>query len=112
MSILDNNVSNPVPPANIAADRLKGITVSTFQQMVMAFNMGSQLFWRNNEASPQQIADALGNNAAEVFELHYKLGQLISSVKPEAIAEGAGLVGNFTMNEDGTVTILPTTTPE
>ena len=34
------------------------------------------------------------------------LGQLIGNVKPEAISEGLSLVGQFTINEDGTVTII------
>ena len=56
--------------------------------------------------TPDEIAAALGTNAQEVFALHYKLGQLIGSVKPEAIAEGFSLVGEFTYNEDGSVTVV------
>jgi hypothetical protein len=48
---------------------------------------------------------ALGSDAKEIFELHAKLGALIASVKPEAISEGSAVVGNFTMNDDGSVTI-------
>jgi hypothetical protein len=108
MSILDrNDVPNAVPPAKIAADRLINQTRMTYQQMVQAFNQGSRIFWANGlGASSSDIAAELGTDAREVFELHYKLGQLIASVKPEAILEGNSLVGNFTMNEDGTVTII------
>jgi hypothetical protein len=107
MSILDsNNIPNPVPPAKMAANRLINMTRQTYNQMVQSFNQGSQVFWANNMGvSPAEIASELGTDAKEVFELHYKLGQLIATVKPEAIVEGASLVGNFTMNEDGTVTI-------
>ena len=113
MSILDrNDTPNPVPPAKMAANRLIMLTKQTYQQMVSAFNMGSQIFWANRMgANPQDIASELGSDAKEVFELHYKLGQLIASVKPEAISEGASLVGQFTMNEDGTVTILEPEAP-
>jgi hypothetical protein len=110
MSILDNNnnVPEPVPPAKIAADRLINQARTTYQQMVQAFNNGSRVFWANGMgASPEAIALELGTDAKEVFELHYKLGQLIASVKPEAISEGVSLVGQFTMNEDGTVTVTP-----
>jgi hypothetical protein len=119
MSILDQqNNPIPVPPARMAANRLINQAKMTYQQMVQAFNQGSKIFWDNGMgASPADIAAELGTDAREVFELHYKLGQLIASVKPEAIAEGVGLVGNFTMNEDGTVTIIvpeseQTQTPE
>ena len=65
------------------------------------------MFWQNPQGlTPDEIAAALGTNAQEVFALHYKLGQLIGSVKPEAIAEGFSLVGEFTYNEDGSVTVV------
>jgi hypothetical protein len=108
MSILDrNDISNPVPPARMAANRLVNMTKQTYKQMVQSFNNGSEVFWQNSMgATPSEIAAELGTDAREVFELHYKLGQLIATVKPEAIAQGAALVGNFTMNEDGTVTVI------
>lgn len=108
MSILDiNDQPNPVPRARMAANTLINQARMTYQQMVQAFNQGSRIFWANGMgASPEDIAAELGTNAREVFELHYKLGQLIASVKPEAISEGNSLIGNFTMNEDGTVTVI------
>lgn len=116
MSILNDNPSQPIPAAEVVANQIKRKARSTFNSMVVAFNEGAKTFWTNGAASPSEIANALGSDAKEVFELHYKLGQLIASVKPEAIASGNGLVGNFTMNEDGTVTVIdppqPTPTPE
>lgn len=113
MSILDREFQPERPnPAKMAAQRLIQITKQTYQQMVQSFNQGSQVFWKNGMgASPESIAAELGTDAKEVFELHYKLGQLIASVKPEAIAQGASLVGQFTMNEDGTVTVAPQENP-
>ena len=114
MSILDNGPGNIVPPATRVANQLVNMTVRTYQQMVDSFNRGSVMFWQNPQGlTPDEIAAALGTNAQEVFALHYKLGQLIGSVKPEAIAEGFGLVGEFTYNEDGSVTVVhPTTTTQ
>lgn len=115
MSILDRNDDVPlVAPSKIAANRLINMTRQTYQQMVQSFNQGAEIFWQNPMGvSPADIAVELGANAKEVFELHYKLGQLIATVKPEAIASGASLVGNFTLNEDGTVTIVqPESTPD
>lgn len=111
MGVLDNNnVPNQPSAAKQAANRLVSITRQTYQQMVNAFNQGSRTFWRNGMgASPEAIAAELGNDAKEVFELHAKLGALIASVKPQAIVEGSSLVGNFTMNDDGTVTIVKNT---
>jgi hypothetical protein len=110
MSILDNNndrVVPQIPRGKMAANRLIQMTKQTYNQMVQSFNQGAKMFWQNGMgASPAEIASELGSDAKEVFELHYKLGQLIASVKPEAISEGASLIGNFTMNEDGTVTVV------
>jgi hypothetical protein len=106
MSILDNNPQTPVDKAVRVANTIKGTTRQTFQMMTNAFNMGSKNFWNNPHATPIQIATALGTDAREVFELHYALGQLIGAVKPEAIETGLSVIGQFTMNEDGTVTVI------
>jgi hypothetical protein len=114
MSILDNNRPDrlEVPRAKMAANRLIQMTKQTYNQMVQSFNQGAQVFWKNGMgASPAEIAAELGTDAKEVFELHHKLGQLIATVKPEAITEGVGLVGDFTMNDDGTVTVTEPETP-
>lgn len=108
MGVLDNN--NPqrptVPPASLAANRVKMLTRQTYQQMVQAFNQGTKIFWQNpNGVSPAEISAELGADAKEIFELHAKLGALLASVNPEAISEASSLVGQFTMNNDGTVTI-------
>lgn len=109
MSILDD--SQPViNDSELIANNIKGSAKNLFQMMVNNFNSGAKNFWDNPTATPTEIALALGTDAKEVFELHYALGQLIGSVKPEAISEGLALIGQFTMNEDGTVTVLKTTT--
>jgi len=105
MSILDNNPQTPSDKAIKIANNIKGTTRQTFQMMANAFNAGSKNFWNNPHSTPTQIAEALGTDAREVFELHYALGQLINSIKPESIQQGWDVIGQFTMNEDGTVTI-------
>lgn len=106
MSILNDQPLIEPQPAQIAAQKLIQITKQTYQQMVNSFNQGSQIFWNDgNGASPAQIAAELGSDAKEIFQLHYMLGQLISNVQPDSIQEGVSLIGQFTMNEDGTVTV-------
>lgn len=106
MSILDdNNINENIQPVQVA-NRIINQTKQTFNNMANAFNEGAKIFWQNPRGvSPESIASALGTNAKEVFELHYKLGQLIATIKPEAISSGISIIGSFTMNEDGTVTI-------
>jgi hypothetical protein len=112
MSILDNISVPQLSESQIIANNLKGSTKMTFQMMVNAFNAGAINFWNNPKSTPAEIANALGTDAREVFQLHYALGQLIASVKPEAISQGLSLIGQFTMNEDGTVTINSTNEPQ
>lgn len=105
MSILDNvNNINPESPEYIA-NNLKDSAARTYQLILMMYKEGIEKFWNNPSASPTQICDALGNDAKEVFELHYKLGQFISNIKPEDINNINNSIGNFTINNDGTVTI-------
>lgn len=109
MSIL-NNQPQPQPQPNqneLAANKLKSITQITFSLMKDAFNKGSKEFWGfENGTTPSEVASFLGSDAAEVFYLHARLGELIALVQPEAIQEGLSLVGQFTINEDGTVTVI------
>lgn len=106
MSILDPNNQQQLTAAESVALNIKQSTRHTFMMMKNAFNAGSINFWKNPIASPSEIAQALGSDAKEVFELHYALGQLIGSVKPEAIAQGLSLIGQFNINEDGSVTVI------
>lgn len=105
MSVLNPPSVEPVPPGQVVAERIKQQARQTFQQLTMAFNQGARAFWKNNDATPEQIAEALGTNAVEVFQLHGKIGALLASVRPAAIAPGLAMVGTFTYNDDGTVTI-------
>ena len=106
MSILDNN-NAPQDISIQISNRIINQTKQTFNSMANAFNEGAKIFWQNPRgASPQQIASALGTNAKEVFELHYALGVFISGIKPEAIQEGLSVIGQFTINQDGTVTVI------
>jgi hypothetical protein len=96
----------PTEPQEIA-ESLKTQAKSIYNNMVNTFNRGSKMFWSSPSATPVEIAAALGNDGKQLFELHYKLGQLISTVNPMDIAQGSTVIGQFTMNEDGTVTVLP-----
>lgn len=118
MGILDNDSSSQPSAADVARERLLRTIRKTFNEMVTAYNDGSSLFWSNYMgASPEEVAVALGSDAREVFYLHGKLGELLESIKPEAIQQGKSIVGDFQINEDGSVTVIPptptpTATPE
>jgi len=104
MSVLNNNLTSE-RYAEEAANSLVRIAKNTFGKILNSYSNGVQTFWNNPRATPQEIADALGTDASEIFSLHYQLGQLIASVDPTLLEETSNLIGNFTQNEDGTVTI-------
>lgn len=99
---------NPSPnnPTEISK-RLKTQAKNVYNTMVGMFIRTSKMFWNNPNATPEEIAEALGTDAKKLFELHYKLGQFIAEINPSDIAEVSPLIGSFTINEDGTVTVLP-----
>lgn len=106
MSILNPQPAPQVDPAARIAAQLKQQARNAFQQLVGVFNQSAQAFWTNPRAKPSEVAAALGTDAKEVFELHGKIGALLAEIKPEAIAEGLAAVGQFTYNQDGTVTVV------
>ena len=110
MSILNNQPAQQVPPAEGIARQIKQQARMTYQQLLQVFNNGARQFWQNPNATPADIAAALGTDAVEVFQLHGKIGELLASINPAAIAVGASVVGEFTYNEDGTVTVAEPTT--
>lgn len=106
MGVLDNPAAAEISPAERAAQYIKQQARSTFQQLVQSFNNGARLFWDNPRLKPSEISAALGTEAKEIFELHGKIGALLATVKPEAIAPGMAVVGQFSYNADGTVTVV------
>ena len=105
MSMLENDMSFQDPESKRVAKDLIFTTRRTYQSMVHAFNQGSRTFWGASPEVQQAALDFMGTNAAEVFQLHGKLGALIAEINPDDIQEGLSIVGAFTYNEDGTVTL-------
>lgn len=107
MSILNRQQQRPEVPSSVrVAKSLTHQAKSTYDNLVNMFNDGAMRFWQNPNATPQEIATALGTDAREVFELHGKIGTLLSTIDQQAILPGLQVVGQFSYNEDGTVTII------
>jgi hypothetical protein len=104
MGILDESSQEP-DYAKAAAARIVNETRMTYRAVLEAFNGGARFFWRNECATPEQIALALGTDAKEVFELHARLGAFIAGIDPGLIQRGLAVVGTVVYNEDGTVTV-------
>jgi hypothetical protein len=105
MSVLDPETSPAIDPATRIANQLKQNARNTFRNLTLSFSNNSNLFWRNTQATPQEIAAALGTAGVELFQLHAKIGALLADIKPESVVPGLSVVGEFTYNEDGSLNI-------
>ena len=93
------------------ARSIRGTALSNYRTLCQMQQQGINEVWRNNFGlTPQEVCDALGTDAASAFILHGKLTESIiaiataGGVTPDILAP----TNNFTLNEDGTVTILET----
>jgi len=105
MSILDQPTSTAVTPAQREAAKIRADAFENFSRLVAAYEYGLKQFWDNPNATPAEIAAALGTDAAEVFQLHGTLATVIRQVKPNADISSASDYGTYTVNADGTVTV-------
>ena len=112
MSVLDPETSPAIDPATRIANQLKQNARNTFRNLTISFSQNSKLFWQNPLATPQEIAAALGTAGVELFQLHAKIGALLADIKPESVVPGLSVVGEFTYNEVGTVTVAEATNSE
>lgn len=106
MSIL-NPVTPPTPSPCMIAGMLKVRARATYDMMVRSFNDGAIAFWQNQHATPEAVAECLGTDGRELFQLHAKIGALLAEIKPESIAPGAAVIGTVTYADDGKVTVAP-----
>ena len=99
-------VQSSITIAKDKANSLRAMTIGVYSQMVQTFNEGSNMFWNSQDATPQEIADELGTNASGIFYLHARLGEVLALIDQTSIANGLSVVGQFTQNEDGSITVI------
>lgn len=104
MSILRPEQRVEEEPAKRIANQLKRQASTTFSQLIQTYETGLSQFWQSPRATPQEISDELGNQAAEFFRVHGALATFIMTLDPDATLTDVATLGTFTMNQDGTVT--------
>ena len=72
-------------------------------RMVFTFNQVMDLVWNNPNLTPQQVMDAFGPRAAELFQLAGLCQNTIETALPGTNLLQPTVV--FTINNDGTVTV-------
>lgn len=87
MAILNDNTlpqPRPEPPKeqvlNRITNRIKNISRETFNQLVETQRQGISVLWENSNATPQEIIDALGEDAIKIFQFHGALTDFIKAL--------------------------------
>jgi len=111
MSILKKKKAKdraPVPPAQRqgqAASRVKTLVQRMVQQLVQQHRQLTRLVYKNrNKLTPQEVYDALGEDAAEVVAISWDLAAFVNTAAGETLIDTTDLP-ELTLNEDGTVTV-------
>lgn len=95
-------------PAEKRAIELTVAALRQYDNMKRAYEQGLRDFWSDPRFTPQELADALGSDASDLFRLHGGLKAAILSVNPEEQLSSVSDYGTFIVNEDGTLTITST----
>jgi len=94
-----------------ASKRVVMLAQSGYSQLARMQKQGIDLVWHNSEGlTPQQVCDALGTKAGKIFAIHAALTDaLIAAQTADGVPVDVALPTNaFTVNPNGTVTILTT----
>mgnify|MGYP003336235778 CR=1 FL=1 len=105
MSILDKPSVPEITPAIKIAAQIKQNVRSVYQQLLNTLEQNCKLLWKNPQANPSEIASALGTDASEVIKIFDHLTSALENIKTGSTVESKKIVGKFTVNEDGTITV-------
>ena len=103
MSIIDPNTEVEV------ADVVKKIKLSNlvlYKKILQAVNDGFSIIWGNKNFTAQEIFDAFGTEAKDLFILSSDLQTLLAKANPSF--EPMIPPHPYTINQDGTVTVNET----
>lgn len=88
----------------IVAKEVKGICNLLFTQNVTGFVRCYNTIWSNsNGLTPQEVCDALGTDAGNLFTLAGSLQAVVNAAQPGALPQAP--LKAVTINSDGTVTL-------
>ena len=114
MSILSQ--TNQIPTAEIRLakriDRIKQNSAQFADQMFYTWKGSFDAIWNSDEFTPAQKIEALGTDAAELYQLSAQMVQFMITIftgrRDDLVAQIQASVASlpeFTINQDGTVTL-------
>lgn len=111
MSLLDINSENEKTPAEKRAETLKNHIRNSARNLINDWAKGFDFLWRRND--PQSTLDEIGTDATECFLRSKKMHEFIIEqygidhpLIVQEILPRLESIPEFTINEDGTVTII------
>lgn len=112
MTIIGNNRQDPVAPAQRIATRIINQTGRSAEQLIRQWERSFDALYNNPQATPEEILEAMGTDAAEVFELSAAMVGMMTAILPGKLdEEWARIQAKIaakpatTAHEDGTVTV-------
>lgn len=111
MSLLKPETSTTLQTKQEAfAKSLKAFMESSYRNLELTQNRGISILWKSSALTPEEAVEALGTDAKKIFQLHGILTQaLLDMAAVDGTQPQIALPTNaFTLNDDGTVTVLDT----
>lgn len=106
MALIDT--TSPLSPVQQAALEVRRQSAYLQSAMLTAHQQIYQTVWSNPNATPQEILDEIGTDAADLFIAGSKLVDIVLTQNPAALTEEQYLPKQApTLNPDGTVTLAP-----
>jgi hypothetical protein len=105
MPIITNQQTPTADDRKAAAKQSIHSTInSLYSAMIVAYRRCMDTVWKHPTLAPQEILDAFGTDAGELFRLAGILKNAINAATPNTIPDSTV---DVTVNSDGTVTINP-----
>lgn len=105
MEILTSPNESEVDPAQEAARQIRAHVQATWRRMQWSQSECFRLLWHHPTLTPQEVCDALGPEAGELFALGASLSDLILQYDPAFAPEHWQPPVTPIFHPDGTVTI-------
>lgn len=87
---------------------IANLSRTTFETLIKTQNQGIDMLWHNREFTPQEIINALDENAVKIFQFHGGLTNLVESIaQTDKLEVNIKLpTNNFSVEKNGKITIL------
>jgi phosphoglycolate phosphatase-like HAD superfamily hydrolase len=120
MSVLNSqNIQDPTPAKTRQALQIKRGVAQLAEHLIISWNQSFDKLWNNPRATPAELLEELGTDAAEVFQLSAATVQFLATIltgrrqaELDLILAKVQSIPPFTVHQDGSITLDPVAEPE